>query len=374
MKIFRLIICFAISLAFSGAVSQNSFEVQGEGQFRLKQTNVAKTIRLTIANGEIKANGVSFDPSLFCPSTANDPRMSPDGWVSVTNAGVSVEVGQVFLIRPSQTPDGKARIGNPGDAGFGLIVKSRAIESLSLKNEIRSTLPVPSGKTAIIQVNALTEVNSPNINLAQVAELGGAPELVSKLRTVSLGATPVIGSDRILTVITIQSALRTARIPMDKIEIIVPPLAKVRRESRTVSPSEIEKFGRDWIAQNLPEAGAVSLITKPLERKIATGELVVTVSSPRDVGKSIIVTLTCKIGDETQFAQQLVFNKGISATLPTIKSGATVQVRLISGGISIEVTGQVKAVSGDNVTVFIPETKATLVGKLNADGTIEVKL
>lgn len=374
MKLLRILFNIAISLATLSAFSQNAYEVQGEGQFRLKQGSVAKDIKLSVSNGEIKANGISFDPSLFCPATGKDPRISPDGTVSVTDGDKNVEVGQVFLVRPAQTVGEKAKIGNPGEPGFGLIVKSRKTETLPLKSEIRGTLVVPSGKVATIQIRAVTEVNTPNISLAQIADFGGSPEWISKLQSVSIGATPMIGSDRILTAVTIQSALRTARIPMDSIEIVVPSLAKVRRESRTITPLEIEGFGRDWIAQNMPAVGAVSLVNKPAERKVATGELNVSVTTPRDTGKSIILTMTCKIGEEIQFTQQLVFNKGVAAATPNIKSGATVQVRLVSGGISIEVTGQVKAVSGDSITVYIPETKATLVGKLCADGTIEVKL
>ncbi len=372
MKLIRIFATLAFALNFSIAFSQNAFEVKGEGQFRLKGGSVAKSVTLSISNGEIKANGIAFDPAIFCPGNATDARLTPDGFMTVLRDGARIEIGQVFLVKTGT--DSKTRIGNPGDTGFGLIAKAKSSESVISKSEIRSTLVPSVGKTAIIKVNAVSEIQTSTVTLDQISEIGGNEEWTAKLRLVSLGVTPPSGMDRIVTVVTIQSALRTAKIPIETIEIVVPPLAKVRRETRILNAEELATLGRNWIEQNMPNAGPVYLFTKPIERRIATGVLTLTVTSPRDTGKTILLTVTGKIGEETQFTQQLVFNKGLTVQAPTVKSGSTVQVRIVSGGISIEVTGQVKSISGENVTIYIPETKATLVGKQATDGTIEVKL
>lgn len=235
---------------------------------------------------------------------------------------------------------------------------------------------VPKGYVGAITISPITEVSTKTTSLSQVAEIVAAEPMKTRLGGVSLGLTPRVGSDRIVTPISVQSALRAAGIDVATIHIIGPQAAIVRRESRILPAGELTDFAIGWIAANLQDIGAVRQTSPARDIKVATGETRFLVTHSKDTGKSVILTIQISVNGDAQATQQLVFAKGEAGapSVRVLKPNETVRVALVSNEVVVEVFGQVKSVNGAKATVFIPETKATLVGEIKADGIVEVRL
>lgn len=247
----------------------------------------------------------------------------------------------------------------PGVNGCGKILK-------------RNT-QVRNNKTVSIRVKSLTEISGKTISLGEIALVEGQKSLVDKINAVSLGASPEIGNERLITTVTIQNALQSAKIPVESVEIIVPSRAIVRRCARIVSGEEIEQFARGWIQEKFPTLQNLELVQKPSARKVADGELRLRVSYHKETERSLVLSVEASLDGEKQFVQQLVFNK--PNRKPDVKPGAIVNVVLQSNGITVETTGKVKSVNEKGqVTVTIESTKAIVTGTLRHDGVVEVKV
>lgn len=235
---------------------------------------------------------------------------------------------------------------------------------------------VPKGYVAAITINPLTEVTTKTVSLAQVAEIVAAEPLKARLGAVSLGLTPRVGNDRIVTPITVQSALRAAGVDVATVYVTGPQTAIVRRESRILPAGELTQFATGWITANMQDVGAVRQTSPGRDLRIASGETGFLVTHSKEIGKSVIITIQISVDGDAQTTQQLVFAKGevAGSAMPNLKPNDTVRVALISNEVVVEVFGQVKAVNGTKATVFIIETKATLVGEIKSDGSVEVRL
>lgn len=236
---------------------------------------------------------------------------------------------------------------------------------------------IPSGYAATVVIRPLTEVETKTISLAQIADIAGPDSLRTRLAAVSLGITPRVGSDRVITPITVQSALRAAGIDIATVHVSGPQAAKVRRATRVLPPVELTSFATGWIEANLPDAGPIRQTSPARDLTIASGETKFLVTHSSESPKNVIVTIQILVDGDSQTSQQLVFAKGEvegPASIPALKPNQVVRVVLVSGEVAVEVFGQVKGVSGSRATVFIPDTKATLSGEIQADGSVEVRL
>ncbi len=249
--------------------------------------------------------------------------------------------------------------------------------ALVVSGAFSQSAAIPKGYTAAVVINPLTEVETKAISLAQIAEIAGPESLRLRLAAVSIGVTPRVGSDRVITPITIQSALRSAGIDVATVHVSGPQAARVRRATRVLPPAELSNFATAWIEANLPDAGPIRQTGTARDLTIASGETTFFVTHSSESPKNVIVTIQILVDGDAQSSQQLVFAKGEAegpAALPALKPNQVVRVVLVSGEIAVEVFGQVKGISGTRATVFIPDTKATLTGEVRADGSVEVRL
>jgi hypothetical protein len=358
-----------------------TYGIQGEGEFRFDsggELAYARSAAFTVRDGFVTDSaGRRLAPPI---SVTGSPSItvSPDGVVRADGA----EAGQIILAVGQ--PSGRPKLAYPGDPGVGVIVRLKqeaASTAAAQPSAIPNRLPAPAKGSAVVKVQESCDIATSTITIGQIASIGARDELASRIAAVPIGPAPKVGTDRVVTAVTIQSALRNAGIALEGIEIQAAPISRVRRASRTLLPAEIDAFAEGWIAENLPTAGAVHRSSSLGETLIPTGELTFSVTSQKDTGRALILSLQARVGSETVLLQQAVFTKGANPAeshpilqKPTVKVGDTVRVAVESSGVSVEVTGKVKAISGSRVTVFIEETKATLVGEMRADGAIEVKL
>ncbi|MCH8274234.1 MAG: flagella basal body P-ring formation protein FlgA [Armatimonadetes bacterium] len=368
-----------------------TYEIQGDGYFRLERNDEIVYVQdgaFNVKDGLLlHRTGWPLTPPIRVPKGATDVSIAPDGFVTATIPSGRKTISQIVLAKFSPGSglvkhDGvwlapaKPRLGNPGDAGFGVVAllgEQRRVDRFQRDTWVapQAQLSRATGET-LVSVRSLTEVTKSTIRLDDIAGITGP--LASTLKNVDLGPAPRIGADRVVTAVTVQSALRSAGITQKGVRIAVPDRAVVRRASRVVMPAEVEAFAKAWIEANIAEIGPVTLNTRLTERRIVAGDLTMRVTGKRDTGKSLILTIEGTVGGDRQFLKQVVFNKTAAAAL-TVKPGQRVRVVIRSNGVVVETFGKVRSVgAGGQVTVSIEDSKAVLSGFLQPDGSVEVKI
>lgn len=322
------------------------YEIQGVGEFRFEnagQIVYSARASLEIQNGFIvNEKGYRLSPPV---RVAGQWSITPDGKIVCEGR----TAGEVVLAR---LQDGRRLIGAPAQEGFGKIRRAAA--------------------NARIRIRPVSEVATDMVTLGQIGEISGiGSDLV-------VCESPKVGEDRLITKLTIASCLRAAKLDPASVSIEVPENSIVRRSTNTIKAQDIESFARNWIAQQLPEAGELSLVTKIVEKEIPSGECVLQVTSHRELASAVILSIEGKAGKKTLFGTQLVFNRGpVGAKLSSAgpKIGQNVRILLLSNGVSVEAVGKIQKIEpGGSVSVVVEETKASLVGILRPDGIVEVKL
>ncbi|HWP30857.1 MAG TPA: hypothetical protein VNK96_03895 [Fimbriimonadales bacterium] len=364
----------AIASRGSDAYFSGVYFIEGAGFFPLEKNG--EIVYVKEGNFGCKGlavvheSGLRLYPPIKVPTGASAISIAANGDVMAHVGNQERKIGKILLAVFPDTcvmieeggiwkSNAKPKYEIPGVNGCGKILK-------------RNT-QVRNNKTISIRVKSLSEISGKTISLGEVALVEGHKSLVDKINAVSLGASPDIGNERLITRITIQNALQSAKIPLESVEIIVPSRAIVRRCARMVSGEEIEQFAREWIQANFPTLQNLELVQKPSARKVADGDLRFRVSYHKETERSLVLSVEASLDGEKQFVQQLVFNKPNQK--PDIKPGAIVNIVLQSNGITVETTGKVKSVSENGqVTVTIEPTKAIVTGTLRPDGVVEVKL
>ena len=346
-----------------------AYGIDGPGYFRFErgdQIIYSRNGSFKVEKGLlVNGSGLSISPPVHVPGGTTDLRIAPNGFVIAQTLNGIKTVSRILLATFSE---GALRLGHPGESGFGLIAESST--GTNAQKPV-NTLPIT------IRIRELTVISGHIFTVGEVAAVEGPVALATRIKGIEIGPTPKAGSDRLITAVTIQSALRSAGIDLTRISITASARNLVRRATRVMPPSEITAFAQDWIRIYYPGFGAVTPVTQPRSRTIADGELEFRVTSHRDTGASIVISIEATVSGERQFLTQIVLNKGAGGGGGVlVKANQIVRVKLISNGVVVEAEGRTrsKASAGESVTVYIAETKATLVGILTADGIVEVRL
>lgn len=110
----------------------------------------------------------------------------------------------------------------------------------------------PSG--ALVDVRAQSSVDRDMILLGDVAVIeADDPLLAAHLKAVSIGRSPLPGSDRNLSAGDVLVRLKQAGIDTARVQLNVPETARVTRKSVTIEGDQIEKIVRGFVRQNLSD-------------------------------------------------------------------------------------------------------------------------
>lgn len=115
------------------------------------------------------------------------------------------------------------------------------------------------GQLAWVIVSAEAAVDGDEILLGQVACLGGDPETVRRLASVSVGAAPLPGGERQLQTSTINLRLRQAGIDDRTVLIAGPNTIKVRRQAASVDAERLREAILQHMQAALPAGAALHL-------------------------------------------------------------------------------------------------------------------
>lgn len=356
-----------------------SLQIEGEGYFRLESDDRIVYVRegnFMVRDGLlVHESGHSLTPPIRVPSGAEGSlRFLPDGKVVTAIGGKETTLGALVLAKfdapIASGADGIARttqrprLGEPGKAGFGVIHMNRPRSASSADLAYGFVL------------HAEVEISNNEIRIGDVARVVADQPRADAISRIVIAPAPAPGSLRAVTPVTIQGVLRAAGFDLRGVWFDGAPRCTVKRKSRVVPAEEIERFALVWTSENLPGV-AVTGASAATRRDFlaAEGEIQFLVLASRDLSDTVVLSIEARVGEERQFSTQVVLEKGKSTpNLPTVRVGQTVRVTIVSNGVSVTTSGRVKVVSGDQVTVYIEETRATVTGKIQEDGTVEVRL
>ncbi|MCL6623415.1 MAG: hypothetical protein K6T17_02205 [Fimbriimonadales bacterium] len=385
------------------------YAIEGEGFFRLEgdgEIVYTKEFSPDVKNGKlVNETGLPLTPPVHVPPGARVIRISEYGYVYAVINGKPKTLSQLVLAKfPENTSfsqmgslfktDARPTLGHPKTEGFGAVIKKEKpadptshFAQTDVSNAFVKPLtpladssapansepkpPAPLSPTHI-KVKPLSVVRGKEVRLGAIAEITGP--LTDKLSEISLGPTPALGTSRLITEVTLQSALRSAKLSDLPISWEVPPKAVVRRATRTLTGQEMEGFAREWLKENSYEPSQWRLSSPIPDRVIPDEEFTLNIERKQETQTSLILTLQIKNSEGILFTKQIAFLKA-PLKEPTIKVGDRVRVLVKSGLVVVEAQGVVKSLSKEgDVTVVLDETGAILIGKLQADGSVEVKL
>ncbi|MEW5883661.1 MAG: flagella basal body P-ring formation protein FlgA [Armatimonadota bacterium] len=357
--------------------------IEGDGYFRLESSDrivYAREGNFTVRGGLlVHESGHPLTPPIRVPnSLEGSPTFLPDGKVLARSGGKETAVGAIVLarfdspvaadadgiIRTAQRP----RIGQPGEQGFGVVRSSSATTSANAS-------PKEGEFTYGFVLAEEVELSQAEIRVGDVARVVADQPRADAISRMVIGPAPAAGSLRVVTPVTIQGVLRAAGFDLRGVWFDGAARCTVKRKSRIVPAAEVEGFAARWALENLPTVGTVSPRGLGRDFVAAEGEIEYLVLASRELSDTVVLSVEARVGEERQFSTQVVLEKGKSvANTPTVRVGQTVRVTIVSNGVSVTTSGRVKSVSGSVVTVYIEETRATVAGEIQEDGTVEVRL
>lgn len=356
-----------------------ALHIEGEGYFRLESAEgivYAREGNFMVRGGLLgHESGHPLTPPIRVPSNAsNFLAFTPDGKVIAKADNGKKVIGAIVLARfdspVSADADGiirttqRSRLGQPGEKGFGVVRSDRATSS-----------PKEDGFSYGFVLNQEAEISAAEIRIGDVARVVADQPRAEAISRMVIGPAPAPGSVRVVTPITIQGVLRAAGFDLRGAWFDGAARCTVKARSRIVPAAEVEGFAAKWATENLPTIGKVSPRGLGRDFVAAEGEIKYIVLASRELSDTVVLSVEARVGEERQFSTQVVLEKGKSAAnTPTVRVGQTVRVTIVSNGVSVTTSGRVKTVSGSLVTVYIEETRATVTGEVQADGTVEVRL
>ncbi len=370
-----------ISLLVTATPALN-VSVEGDGFLRFAHSGTSAFsthASLSVANGVLtNAAGDILLPQVHVPAAAKRIDIELDGTISATTDAGKTVVGHIVLaIFASGNPDGKPKLGNPGDGLNGVIrcsagsTKQASSGTPGKKNPAKSTANVPTKPT--ITFSQKSEVDGDIVLLSDIATIEGDPSLTAKIGAADLGRSPLYGASKGITLSYVLAHLRMCGIKTDDLVISIPPNCVVGRKAQTI--------GSDAMVEAATKAAKEKLgIDVPLKLDSSINDVVAPTGtadiSVRDIQKGqngVTAVVWISVDGKSISSRYLTLvpaEGGIG-----VKSGEVVKIRLMSHGAIVEVQGKAKTAGwvGSTVTV-ISDTGTTHTGVVKGDGSVEVKL
>ncbi len=402
--------------------------VDGEGYLRLAKGGkivYARSATLRpVQNVMTTTDGAVLWPRMVLPKGAEEFEVNLEGEVYATTTKGRMRVGQVVLAQFPKGMEPKQKVGsylsgiqkpslvNPGDELAGVVRVEQEFVAKTTKPQKHShataetndttvatstqkiasnasrQAPKPtaseSNKPVHIRLNQRTEVSTENFTLGDIATLSGDEVMCAELEKVDLGKTPPIGVRKVFSEHILKSTLLAAGIEADRFSLDVPAAATLVRKSAVLKGTDVD-------AKAIESAKAKSgldvpfRVLQPMEdMPIPDGEIEIQATKVYEVGDGYSVDLSILLNGK-KFAQKIL-RVAPDSTAPSIKAGASIRIRLVCRGATVEADGKLVtkiAYVGQMVIVSRETTPepgkqrgetVTHTGKLINSNTVEVIL
>ncbi|MCS7190287.1 MAG: flagella basal body P-ring formation protein FlgA [Fimbriimonadales bacterium] len=247
----------------------------------------------------------------------------------------------------------------------------------------RTVLSVPArlDKTvqATIRIPAEATVNAPRFRLGDIATIETEdPALREQLAQIELGASPVAGQTRVFTKQQLLTRLRQHKIDISAVRIAMPEAVRLSRSAQTLDASQLEQFARAQLKAVVGDSASEwTLENPPAPASLPSGAVEFRLEgAPRVASGSATMEITALVEGQPRAKYLLRFKAPQKARQIAVRSGESVQVRVISGGVVLEVRGVARATGAvdEVIPVYIPETQKTIRAQIVESGVVEVRL
>lgn len=368
--------------------------IEGEGMLRFWHEDrvvYAKEASLTVADGRIvHVSGAELAPPIEIDS--NTFTVSSNG--TVRNAGGSI-IGQLVAARFAQEPKGQGlfesesvpKLGKFGDEGFGTVKSGTQASFVRLhldepasqtpSQPISESVPSPSAEFLAaggvqITLNDVTEVETEEYTLGQIATIYAKADLAAALANMSLGTTPPLGANRLITIDRITTQLKLAGYEADRYRISGSHRPIVRRKGHTITHEELVATAIESAKSTFGESSTFRQAAAEADLVVNIGEIELVAGEPRASGATLTIRVDVFVDGRKVTGRNVRLING--SPIASIRTGTTIRVLVVAGAAIVETTGTVRRVdmATNQVTVATP-SGATLTGHINSRGELEVQ-
>lgn len=232
---------------------------------------------------------------------------------------------------------------------------------------------------ATIRIQAEFAVSGARFRLGDIATIEtDDAALRERLAQIELGASPVAGQTRVFTKQQLLTRLRLHKIDLNAVRVEMPDSVRLTRTAHNLDPAQLEQFAREQLKAVLGEAAHEwTLENPPAPATVPSGAVEFRLEgAPRVATESATIAIIALVEGQPR-AKYLLRFKAPQKTRPVaVRSGASVQVRVQSGGVILETRGVARATGAINevIPVYIPDTQKTIRAQIVEPGVVEVKL
>lgn len=304
-------------------------------------------------------HGMPITPAIRIPATTHALTVDLDGTIHAD----SKTVGRLVLatFEGPLRPDGavlvstsRAKLVNPGDGLAGVVRIAGA-------PTILAAAP-PTG--IVIHVHGLTEVESADVKLGDIADISGSPALANEV----FAPTPPIGIDLPVSQFRLKAICKKLGI---EAELQIPAGAVIRRKCQEIPDAQFVVAAQKACAA---EANGLPLVATGEQPpfKAPLGQVELRSEAVTHSGVNFVATIGVYVDGKRVNSRVISLKPDASAQ---IKAGAQVKVLMRSAGLSVEIPARARSggVVGQTITV-VTDTGAVLTGIVLDANRVEVRL
>jgi hypothetical protein len=221
-------------------------------------------------------------------------------------------------------------------------------------------------------------VSAARFQLGDIATVEGDETLCQTLRQIELGASPLAGQSRLFTRQQLITRLRQHGVDLSNIQLEMPHTVRITRGAQSLDTTQLEQFAREQLRAVLGEAASEwTLENPPAPASIPSGAVSFRLEGePRVASQSATLEVVALVENQPRARFLLRFKAPVKARQIAVRSGESVQVRVVADGVVLEVKGVARATGAldETIPVYIPETQKTLRAQIVDTGILEVRL
>jgi hypothetical protein len=236
------------------------------------------------------------------------------------------------------------------------------------RQSVKATVRVPESVT----------VSAARFQLGDIATVEGDETLCQTLLRIELGASPLAGQSRLFTRQQLITRLRQHGVDLSNIQLEMPHTVRITRGAQSLDTTQLEQFAREQLKAVVGEAAREwTLENPPAPASIPSGAVSFRLEGePRVASQSATLEVVALVENQPRARFLLRFKAPAKPRQIAVRSGESVQVRIIADGVVLEVKGVARATGAldETIPVYIPETQKTLRAEIVDTGVLEVRL
>jgi hypothetical protein len=231
---------------------------------------------------------------------------------------------------------------------------------------------------ATIRIPEQATVSVARFRLSDIGTVEGDQTLCQTLLQIELGASPLAGQSRLFTRQQLLTRLRQHGIDPSAIQLEMPSAVRITRGAQALDTTQLEQFAREQLKAVLGErATEWTLENPPAPASVPSGAVSFRLEgAPRVASQSATLEVVALVENQPRARYLLRFKAPAKPRQIAVRSGESVQVRVIADGVVLEVKGVARATGAldETIPVYIPETQKTLRAQIVDTGILEVRL